>query len=315
MGVSSLMVARNLPRYADAFRYTGSGAAQTIKSRYFAPDMVMLKSRQSATPCNVYDVVRGNLNRVRTHENNGPSVVAGGLSFASDGFTLGNDTDINAFTGVANDNIAWAFKRQAGFFDIQTYIGDGATSKLVNHNLGVAPKLMIVKNLSAAQDFLVYHASAPGTPQNNASSLNTNLAFSASAAWNNTAPTSTQFTVGNNTLLNVSGKQYVVYLFGELSGYSRFGSYTGNGNVVGPVVSGFGFTPKILLIKEATATGSWMMYDRARQGAEYWQLALNSNIAEFSGANTEIQSGGFQPKTTSSDVNTTSQTYLYCAWA
>jgi hypothetical protein len=198
-----------------------------------------------------------------------------------------------------------------------TFTGTGANAT-VGHGLGVAPSMYIVKNRPFGGSWGVYHTSIGAT---NRLLLNgTNASTADSGFWNNTAPTSTVFSVGNDGAINRSGDSHVAYCFAPVAGYSAFGSYTGNGSADGPFVY-TGFRPRYVLIKLSSNAGEgWVLNDTSRSPYNVCaaQLLANSSGAEVSGdANTyiDILSNGFKIRTTAGTHNTSGYTYIYAAFA
>ncbi len=200
-----------------------------------------------------------------------------------------------------------------------TYTGTGA-NRTVAHNLGIAPAMMIVKNRDSAQNWVVYHKNSNATPQNYILRLNTtDAALASSGSFNNTAPTSTEFTVGTLPALNGSGNNMLAYLWAEVPGFSKFGSYTGNGSADGPFVY-CGFRPRFLLVKLAsTSTTSWAIYDSARNTFNIEQNSLFADLsnAELVNAANAIDflSNGFKVRTTNATWNFSNGTMIFAAFA
>jgi hypothetical protein len=197
-----------------------------------------------------------------------------------------------------------------------TYTGTGANAT-VGHGLGVAPKMVIFKRRSAAADWAVYHASIGNT---GALSLNLTIATDTSILYfNNTSPTSSVFTIGaGGTGNNASASTYVAYCWAEIAGFSKFGSYTGNGSADGPFVF-LGFRPKFIMLKSTTTAGSnWWIYDTSRStyNAADSLLFPNLNIAEYSGGvELDILSNGFKFRNFANDGNKSGDTFIYAAFA
>ena len=321
--------------------YTGNNTADTaITGVGFQPDWTYIKSMSPAGSSNLYDAVRG--------------VSAGGLtsnataaeyyssdqftSFDSDGFTLPADT-----AGYSNYNtrtyVAWNWKANgsgsantdgdmaetvtvsantdAGF-SIVTYTGDGSAGT-VGHGLSKAPDMVIVKSRSAAGHWYVYHSGNTSAPETDRLLLSTvNITDDDAAYWNDTAPTSSVFTVGTNSDVNTDDNTYVAYCFHSVDGFSKFGSYTGNNDDDGTFVY-TGFRPKLVILKtNVTGTDSWMMYDTER---EPYNLADTALFADTSGAEStsaakaiDILSNGFKMRGADGAVND-AHTYVYMAWA
>ena len=178
-----------------------------------------------------------------------------------------------------SDYIAWNWKRAPGFFDVVAYTGDGTAGRTVSHNLGVAPEMMIVKRRNSARDWIVYTAA---TGAGNIMNLNaTSAAYASTSSWNNTAPSSSEFTVGALGNTNGSGDDYIAYLFASLDGVSKVGSYTGNGSSQ-TIDCGFTSGARFILVKRTDSTGDWYVWDTERgivAGNDPY-LELNTTDAE-----------------------------------
>jgi hypothetical protein len=200
-----------------------------------------------------------------------------------------------------------------------TYTGTGANAT-VGHGLGVAPSMYIVKARSiAGQNWGTYHkAIDPTSPQNYVVALNLTVAKTTSSTyWNNTAPTSTVFSVGTDTSANNNGSTYVAYCFAPVAGYSAFGSYTGNGSTDGPFIY-LGFRPRFFLAKVSSGvTGSWHLIDTSRSPYNAVGVGLypNSSNAESSDFASDILSNGLKMRNTQSELNGSGNTYIYMAFA
>jgi len=150
-----------------------------------------------------------------------------------------------------------------------------------------------------------------------AGNLNLTNSFGASSYFNSTAPTSSVFSVGASNVSNQNASTHIAYLFSEVAGYSRFGSYTGNGSTDGPFVY-LGFRPRFILFKSSTYVGSfWNILDTSRDtyNAAQNRLYPNSSAAEQTGTLVDILSNGFKVKSANSDFNQSGETYIYAAFA
>ena len=211
-------------------------------------------------------------------------------------------------------SIFWNFRRAPGFFDVVAYTGTDA-NRMVSHNLGVAPELMIVKQRSGTAPWAVY-CSALGNGQ--FLEMDFSAASTSSALWNNTTPTSSVFTVGTNGRVNVSPQTYVAYLFASLTGISKVGSYTGTGTTLS-VDCGFTNGARFVLIKRTDSTGDWYVWDTARgivaNNDPY--LLLNSTAAEVNNTDyIDPLSSGFQISSTApAAINANGGSYIYLAIA
>jgi hypothetical protein len=183
--------------------------------------------------------------------------------------------------------------------------------------LGVAPKFIIVKGRSNVDNWQVYHSNL--TSAANRILLNTTAAQSSQpAVWNSTAPTSSVFSLGTGVSVNQNGQTFVAYCWAEIAGFSKFGSYTGNGSADGPFVY-TGFIPAFIMTKCSSSTGNWVIYDTKRLGYNTISVRLYPNIADAQSTNTlfnfDIVSNGFKIRSTSGDNNLNGATYIYAAFA
>jgi hypothetical protein len=276
------------------------------------PDFIWMKSRSTTYGNNLYDAVRGGTKMLTSNTTAAEVTVTGGVtSFNSDGMTIQNDATNSNINASATTYVGWQWKEGATQgFDIVTYTGTG-TNRTVAHNLGVAPAMMIFKNRSSAVEWQVYHASIGNTQYG---VLNTTAAFATSGIWQNTSPTSSVFSIGNFSGVNTNGSNYVAYLF---PGFSKFGSYTGNGSADGPFVF-LGFRPRWFLVKVASGTtGFWHLIDTSRSTYNQMGLGLypNSSNAESSDFASDILSNGLKIRNTQIEINQSGATYIYAAFA
>ena len=332
--------------YMDVVTYTGNGSTQTITTG-FSPDLVWVKQRDSTNPAShvVVDAVRGNNLVLRTNgtdqENSSgidPSLYDGVTNLSSTGFDAvkGSSTVYNGTNGSGKTYVAWAWDagsstventdgtitsqvraNPSAGFSIVTYTGTGANAT-VGHGLGVAPGLIIVKQRSSTQNWVVYHPNT--TNANWYLRLNTTDAQIGDATVFRLTPTSTDFAIGTNAQINASTATYVAYCFAPVSSYSSFGSYTGNGSSDGPFVY-LGFRPRFLLWKSSSySTGdtNWVMFDSARSPYNRTVLHLRADLgaAEASGSEyIDLCSNGFKLRYVDANNNANGQTYIYAAFA
>lgn len=235
------------------------------------------------------------------------------------GETAGYDATMFASnTGIkppfGSTEIVWHFRRAPGFFDVVCYTGTGVT-RTVSHNLGVAPELMIVKRRNTTGDWQVYAGAAGEYLVLNSTAAKVT---SNTDRWNNTAPTSTVFSLGTNATVNASGGTYVAYLFATCAGVSKIGSYTGTGTTQ-QINCGFTNGARFVLIKRTDSTGDWYVYDSARgivAGNDPY-LFLNSTAAEVTNTDyVDAYSAGFELSSTApAALNANGGTYIYLAIA
>ena len=227
----------------------------------------------------------------------------------------GNGTSSNT-SGTITSTVS--VNTTAGF-SVATYTGTG-TAATIGHGLGVAPKFYIVKRRNGAGTdyWCCYHISIGATK---GIYLNTQDAAGTSDLWNDTAPTSTVFSVKTTGGVNASGGTYVAYCWAEIAGFSKFGSYTGNSNADGPFVY-TGFRPKFVMIKTSNLSGeNWAIWDTSRNTYNVANLELfaNASNAEVDGtgrsAIIDSLSNGFKIRGTNPEINDVAGSYIYMAFA
>jgi hypothetical protein len=221
------------------------------------------------------------------------------------------------FTSTASFTswINWSFRRAPGFFDEVCYTGND-TARTLTHNLAAVPELMIVKSRSGTANWSVYVAATTAT---NVMRLNNaNASFGASGYWNNTAPTASVFTIGNNGDVNSTGTTYVAYLFATAAGVSKVGSYTGTGTTL-QINCGFTGGARFVMIKRTDSTGDWYVWDSARgivAGNDPY-LLLNSTAAEVTSTDyVDTYSAGFEISSTApAAINASGGSFIFFAVA
>jgi hypothetical protein len=319
--------------------YNGNGSTQSITGVGFQPDWVWLKSRSNAYHNYVFDVIRGTGKQLYTNLTNEEFTSSGTLtSFDTDGFSLGNsaNADINnssatfvawnwlAGGSVSADNntngsiTSTVSANPSAGFSIVTYTGNGTSGATVGHGLGVKPSLLIVRRRPTTSNWTVYHSSVGATKRLVLDS--TAGATAGTGFWNDTEPTSTVFSIGNDGGTNsTTNNTYVAYCFAEVEGYSKFGSYTGNGNADGPFVY-CGFRPAFVLTKNTNATNvdDWSIEDATRDTYNLADASLrpNSDSIEDSAATIDILSNGFKVRTGNSHrINFSGEVFIFAAFA
>jgi hypothetical protein len=317
----------------DVKLWTGNGSSQTITGYEFQPDLAWIKARTSTGWHDWTDAVRGATKSIFSNSTDAEDTSATSLTaFTSDGYSFGTNSQVN---GNGTTYVGWNWKANgagsantdgsinttatsanttAGF-SIVKYTGTGSNAT-IGHGLGVAPKMIIVKNLTDARSWGVYHASLGATQGIDLDG--TGAAGSASSYWNDTAPTTSVFSIGtaNNT---GAAQTYVAYCFAEKTGFSKFGSYVGNGNTDGAFVY-TGFKPAFVMLKYASPSGgvgNWGIHDSKRDVDNPVQKGLiaNSTAIEDSHDFMDILSNGFKLKSTSSNRNENGSTYIFMAFA
>jgi hypothetical protein len=322
-------------KYMDATLYTGTGTSQVIVNQaLFKPDLVWTKSRNAAYNNKLWDSVRGVTKTIDSNSTAAESTVSNGLTaFNNNGMTLGGDAGTNtssttyvgwqwqAGQGSTSSNTSGSITSTVSVnatagFSVVTYTGTGSVAT-VGHGLGVAPKWIVVKGRGNVDNWPVYQASANASPATGHLLLNTNGAFtSTSTTWNNTAPTSTVFTVGTDTRINQNTIGYVAYCWAEIAGFSKFGSYVGNGSADGTFVY-TGFRPKYVLLK-STGVENWFVFDSSRNTYNVTTARLYPSLsnAEDTNLNTlDLLSNGFKFRDTNVAWNGSGTTYIYACFA
>jgi hypothetical protein len=302
----------------DVLLYTGNGSTQTISGLNFSPDLVWIKGRSGATDHALYDTVRGVQQQLESNTTTDETTESTGLTaFNSDGFALGALAQANTSSATY---AAWCWNESVSAgFDIVTYTGNGS-ARTIAHSLGVAPSMIIVKARTTAstdQGWPVYHSANTAAPETDYLLLNDTAATAdLDTVWNDTAPTSSVFSVGTNALVNANADTYVAYLFSAVVGYSSFGSYTGNGSADGPFVF-CGFRPRWILIKQTNTGRDWRIYDTSRNAYNLVDLELYPNApnAEATANGMDLLSNGFKFRSSGVGVNTSGGTYIYAAFA
>ena len=341
--------------YMAATTYTGNGTTSTVTNTVngtaMQPDLVWVKSRSLGTTNESYhflvDSVRGlyagavynylNSNTTAYQNNSGanvPSSYGGVTTLNSNGFSVtgagsGTYTNQNAATYVGwqwKANGATTVTNTSGSipstvsanttngFSIVTWIGNNSAAT-IGHGLGVAPAMYFVKQTTATGDWFVYHQGIGATKGlflelTNAATTNT--------YFNNTASTSTVFSVGGGVGgLNATGVTQIAYCWAEIPGFSKFGSYTGNGSTDGPFVY-LGFRPRFVLVKSTSAVGTWELLDSSRDPSNPTGLLLRppASAAELNGTPiSDFLSNGFKPRSANGNQNDSGVTYIYAAFA
>jgi len=310
----------------STYLYLGNGTTgQTIENGIDLAGkggMVWLKGRESSSDENaIFDTIRGDNSALSSQNTDIARTETGFGSFLNNGFSLvsgGSWYNINQ----ARNYCSWTFREQPKFFDVVTYTGNGTAGRTVAHNLGSVPGMMIVKCTSTSGNWSVYHRSRGATERG---ILNLTNAFGANnTIWNDTEPTSTVFTVGDNSGVNADGATYVAYLFAHDAGgfgtagtdnIITCGSYTGNGTEGKSVT--LGFEPQFVMIKRTDSTGNWFMQDIMRgipnTGSSYYLYANTSDAETDGGVPTVIPTATGFTLPSYSGWNASGGTYIYMA--
>lgn len=305
--------------YMNATLWSGDSVnARVITTSLTAVDFAWVKKRNGIDDHRLANTVTGGNRHLQSNttaaESTGTTVIQ---AFSGSTFTLGTDNSVNA-TGGTYVGWTWAEGATQGF-DIVTYTGDGVDGRTVAHNLGVAPKMVIVKSRSTATNWNVKHASLSS---NNVLQLNTTDAQSTpGSGYIGDLNSSTTFTLKNGgaaiTNVNGNGTTYVAYVFAAIAGYSAFGSYTGNGSANGPFVW-CGFRPRFILVKNSAAVTNWTIVDTSRSPYNATLANLMPNLSNAENnfvTGIDITANGFKIRDATSNWNDPSNTYIFAAFA
>ena len=314
--------------------YTGNGGTQSITGVGFQPDIVWIKTRSTATYHSLSDAVNGTNLQLGTNDSNaGDNFTTAITAFGSDGFSLGSNGNTNTgsrtfvgwnwkagtTSGIATNGSttitpsAYSFNQTTGI-SILKYTGNQTSGAKLAHGLGVKPAMIICKSHGTG-GWGVYHKSLGATY---GLLLNTTAAKDDDAtAWNDVEPDTVNITLGSSINTNKTGT-CSGYAFSEKQGFSKFGSYNGNGNVDGTFVY-TGFKPSWLMIKVTNSVDSWRLWDNKRNTFNAMDITLRPNTTDgdytASANNIDFTAQGFKLRTTSGGYNGSSDTIAYMAFA
>ena len=318
--------------YFNTKLWSGNGSSQALTGVGHQTDMAWIKSRTDTRKHNLYDAVRGVQKRIVPNDTVAEDTVPGVTAFGTDGFTVGSETDTN---GSSRNFVGWSWSAGASAgssntdgsitstvsanttagFSIVKYTGTGSAAT-VGHGLGAVPKMFITKKLNTSESWGVYH-NTQGAGKflrlegNNAVDTSTTV-------WNNTTPTSSVFSIGTGGISNTSGQDYIAYCFAEKTGYSKFGSYTGNGNADGTFVY-TGFKPAFVMNKKTDGAMDWHIWDNKRSSAGGFNVIdkvvyPNLSNAEDTLTSLDIVSNGFKIRDNRNFLNASGSPYIYMAF-
>ena len=332
--------------YFQTKLYTGTGSSNSVTNdgnSNLQPDFIWIKERDGTGQHGAFDSSRGVQKELKIDEDGAESTASQSVTaFNSDGFTVGTAGDYN---GSDNSQVAWQWKANGGTtttndasstgvgsidsvyqanttagFSIVSYTGTGSAGTIA-HGLGAVPSWMVVKNRSKSggEGWMVYHQGNTSAPETEHLQIhNTNATSDNDIAWNDTAPTSTVFSVKDDDSTNDSGETHIAYLWTDIQGYSKFGDYIGTGNDDGPFVY-TGFKPAWLMIKRTTAN-AWGIFDSAR--GVFNEITMNLDADRTDAENTatnyddlDFLSNGFKLREENDDINASGGTYIYMAFA
>ena len=325
----------------------GSGSTETFDGNSdLQPDWLWYKSRSVAGDHGWVDTSRSKPSSnssffiLRSNSTGGDVTVNSGSDFTamnSDGYTYGSVHYLDLATNNSQ-NTVWGWKCNGGTtssnsdgslastvqanttagFSIVTWTADGGGAKTIGHGLSAVPKWIITKNRTDnSTNWQIYHASNTSAPETEVIYFTTGATQDYDGFMADTAPTSSVFTVGGDGSMNgTSGKNIIAYCFRDIQGYSKFGSYTGNGNADGPFAY-TGFKPAWLMIKRSDSAEGWHILDNKRDFNENNTRlqAESTNTDDTSENGLDMLSNGFKIRTSWAGHNASSGTYIYMAFA
>ena len=321
--------------YFNTSLWSGDGNAQTISGVGFQPDFLWAKNRSDSYSNILTDSVRGITKQLKSEGNASELTNAQGVTaFNADGYVLGTQAD---FAVNSNTFVGWAWRaggsassnsdgsitttvsvNQTAGFSIVTWTA--SANATIGHGLGVKPAMVIAKSRTTATNWPTWHQKFTGTPEDVGINLNGTSALASfdTDYWGTGGFTSTVFGVKNAGYHNNSGDM-VAYCFAEKKGYSKFGSYTGNGSADGTFIY-TGFKPAFILSKKTDSAGTnWTIWDNKRSSSNYnpTNKILHPNVsnAENTADDTDFLSNGFKLRATASGMNASGGTYIYAAFA
>ena len=311
--------------YFNTVTWTGNGSKITTGLR---PDLIWYKARDVIGYAGVVNAIRGDDYYVQTYTSDAETNYSGLLVSDSTGFTPGSVFTTNSYVawnwlanGAGSSNTDGSITSTVSAnttsgFSIVTYSGNSTAGATIGHGLNSVPSVVIVKSITNAESWAVYHKSVT-TANNYYLYLNSTgaLVTSGGDRWSVGSNSSTLFGLGNDGTTNQSGQTYVAYCFAEKKGFSRFGTYVGNGETTYAPFIYTGFKPAMVIYKRSDGIEGWMIQDNRRPGYNPMggNLFPNNSNAESTDARFDFLSNGFKAKST--NQNTNASTHIYMAFA
>ena len=320
--------------YFNTVLYTGNGTAKSITGVGFQPDWVWIKDRDNANSHRLFDGVRGIHKKLFSNSTSAEVTDVNSLtSFTADGFDSGSDSGMN---GSGVNFVSWNWLGANGTasntdgsitstvsanttsgFSIVSYTGTGSNAT-VGHGLGSELACYIIKQRNTTGGWIVYHKGNTSSPQTDYLRLDKTDATVDDAIFNDNAPTSSVFSIGTNAPVNTSSGTYIAYCFAEKKGFSKFGSYTGNGNADGTFVY-TGMKPSFVILKRTDSSGfQWVLSDGVRDpdNAVEKYVHPSTSDAELSGSrDIDFLSNGFKIRNSNTTWNASGGSYIYMCFA
>lgn len=261
----------------DVFAMDSNGLSANSEGVYFTSnfpvDFTINKERtHTSDPWVAMSRLQGNGNYLDT------SSTAAEVS----GISNGTFDHMTGWMQSGSAMMSWMWKRAPSFFDVVAYSGTGS-ARTISHNLGAVPEMIWVKRRDNTASWVVYHKGLNGgtTPEDYVIELNNSSGEYNNTNWNDTAPTSSVFSVGTANSVNNSSGTYIAYLFATVAGVSKVGSFVADGNAQN-IDCGFSSGARFVLIKKSSGTFDWRVWDSTRGivAGDDPYLFLNSTAAE-----------------------------------
>lgn len=312
--------------YFDVNTRVGTGVAADITGEIFQPDLAWIKNRtDNATNHAWFDSARGAAKHLGCNLDTAEATDANALTaFTGDGFSLGNGSGPANVNTSGRSYVDWLWKAGATpGLDIVTYTGDDTSNRNIGHALGAAPKFAAVKyhggGAPSSGGWYNWHVGL-GSATARLHFNSSNGSVDANSPWGTGNWSATQFMVGNNAVnpCNANGTNYIAYLWADVPGFSKFGSYTGNGSADGPF-AWCGFRPRFILFKRIGNPGPWIIRDAARSIHNEVDATLlaNTDAAENTadGNAIDILANGFKCRSSDTQLNNADETVIFAAFA
>jgi len=318
--------------YFNTKLYTGNGSTQAVTGVGFQPDWVWIKDRSVGYNHALFDSVRGTTKLLQSNTTNAEQTTSGVSSFDSDGFTLGSDIGMNQSSGsfaswnwlaggTASSNTDGSITSTVSAnttsgFSIVSFTNSGSGNRTVGHGLNAKPKMIIQHAINDATNWLVYNENLNSSPENYYLYLNTtNAVQNITNIWG-AGMTTTTFGIN----AGVGGTtSYINYCFAEVKGFSKFGSYTGNGSATDGTFVYTAFKPAFVLRKASSIAGYWNLHDNKRDTYNLTYKRLFPDLSDAEATSTDnsidILSNGFKCRAANTDTNGSGSTYIYMAFA
>ena len=318
----------------DVLTWSGNDSQRDITGLGFSPDLVWIKQRSGSANHSLMDTVRGATKNLVPNDTQSEGTEPQFLNaFLSNGFSIGTSSTVN---DGSSTYVAWTWDGGSSTVSngdgsitssvranasagqsIVSYNGDNNAGDTVGHGLDATPEFIFIKNRDNSFTWYVYHSAIGATKYLRLDSSNAEA--TGSGAFNNTAPTSSVFSLGQDNAVNDGNKEYIAYCFAPVAGYSAFGSYEGNGSSDGPFVF-TGMRPRWVMIKSSSNSGEhWLILDTERDSYNLSDATIYANLtnSEYEAAvlGIDILSNGFKPRGTNAGINASGYTYVYAAFA